>query len=94
MSKIPKKSKKKTFFFSKKNLKNFKEKKCFEKCLQKKNRYQLSFPILGGRDPTGALQSSPFQISGGLVLVSKSNPTTVSTSVTKNGRTNEGNPRV
>jgi hypothetical protein len=39
------------FFFAKKKK---------EKC------YPLSFPILGGRDSTRALQSSLFQISGGV----------------------------
>ena len=33
--------------------------------LPKKKCYPLSFPILGGSDLTRALQSSPFQISGG-----------------------------
>ena len=33
----------------------------------KKKCYFLSFPILGGRNLTSALQSSPFQISGGVV---------------------------
>ena len=51
----------KKHFFSKKNLFLTKfvllaEKKC----------YPLSFPILGGRDLTRALQSSPFQNPGGV----------------------------
>ena len=33
-----------------------------------KKSYPLSFPILGGRDLTRALQSNPFQISGGGVV--------------------------
>ena len=34
---------------------------------EEKKCYPLSFPILGGRDSTRALQCSPFQISGGVV---------------------------
>ena len=34
--------------------------------LPKKKCYPLSFPILGGRDSTRALQSSPFQNTGGV----------------------------
>ena len=34
------------------------------KFFAEKKYYPLSFPILGGRDSTRALQSSPFQISG------------------------------
>ena len=32
----------------------------------KKKCYPLSFPILGGRDSTRALQSSPFKNPGGV----------------------------
>ena len=40
----------------------FSQKKFFwKKFPQKKKGYPLSFPILGGRDSTRALQSSPFQ---------------------------------
>ena len=49
----------KSLIFTKKKLKKNND-------LQKKS-YPLSFPILGGRDSTRALQSSPFQISGGVV---------------------------
>ena len=38
-----------------------------EKKKKEKKCYPLSFPILGGRDSTRALQPSPFQISGGVV---------------------------
>ena len=60
-----KKSKKisKIHFFSKK--KKFLKKKILSK--KKKKCYPLSFPILGGRDSTRALQSSPFQNPGGVV---------------------------
>ena len=34
---------------------------------EEKKGYPLSFPILGGCDSTRALQSSPFQNSGGVV---------------------------
>ena len=54
---------KKIPFFSKKNLDFFffRWKKKGKKC------YPLSLPILGGRDSTRALQSSPFQNPGGVV---------------------------
>ena len=44
-------------FFNKKNVR--------EKKIAEKNCYSLSFPVLGGRDSTRALQSSPFQNPGG-----------------------------
>ena len=49
-------------FFQKKF--KFKKKKTYPKKKKKKNDYPLSFPILGGRHSTRALQPSPFQISG------------------------------
>ena len=53
-----------------KNLKknHFKKNYLFEeeeKIRRRKKCYPLSFPILGGRDLTRALQSSPFQNPGG-----------------------------
>jgi hypothetical protein len=54
---------KKSLFFKKK--KKFKKKKFAEKKEEKKC-YPLSFPILGGRDSTRALQSTPFQNPGGV----------------------------
>ena len=54
----PQKISKNHFFF---NNKKFEEKKM----LPKKRDYPFSFPILGGRVSTRALQSSPFQISEG-----------------------------
>ena len=67
MSKIVKKSEnlkkklEKYQFFFPKNMKFLMKKKNFvpQKC------YTISFPILGIRDSTRALQSSSFQISGG-----------------------------
>ena len=55
--------------FLRKDLQNlfiFKNQRIKERKMNKKC-YTLSFPILGGCDLTGALQSSLFQISGGLV---------------------------
>ena len=43
----------------------FKEEKMFAE-KKKKKCYPLSFPILGGRDSTRALQSTPFQNPGGI----------------------------
>ena len=47
-------------FFSKKKIEE-------KKICWKKKCYPLSFPILGGRDSTRALQSTPFQNPGGVV---------------------------
>ena len=44
------------------------KKKKMPKKKERKKCYPLSFPILGGRDWNRALQSSPFQISGGVPL--------------------------
>jgi hypothetical protein len=52
------------------NLFNNKQKIEEKKIAPKKERkkcYPLGFPILGGRDSTRALQSSPFQNPGGVV---------------------------
>ena len=57
----------KNHLFSKK--KKMKKKKFCQKKKKKKKRkkcYPLSFPILGGRDSTRALQSTPFQNPGGV----------------------------
>ena len=51
------------FFFKKSQ--NF-ENICFAEKKKKKKCYPLSFPILGGRDSTRALQSTPFQNRGGV----------------------------
>ena len=58
---ILEKSQKITFFL---NFFIFEREKNAEKKIKKKC-YPLSFPVLGGRDSTRALQSSPFQILGG-----------------------------
>ena len=58
--------------FNKKNVKNserIQNLKKYQKRRKKINKQKFhhhSFPILGGRDWTRALQSSPFQISGGI----------------------------
>ena len=63
ISKNFKKSQKINFFQQKKNFEIRRKKISEKKCCN------LSFPIWGGRDSPRALQSSPFQISGGVVRV-------------------------
>ena len=72
-------NKKKFRFFFWRRRNNFAKKEKKKKC------YPLSFPILGGRDLTRALQSSLFQISGGVPWAWRTD---------KGQRTKDGNPRV